>query len=117
MVGEMIKPILKHTITPMIEKGNPADFLKNLQPYLEAGKINPDTGEAYFNWPPQVTGKLWLDVNPFDEAHPIKIRTVGTNILVYPMSPDDIKAFILTLVSNSLQEPAADDIVKQIPQG
>lgn len=111
MIGDMLKPLLKYTILPMVEKGNPADFIKTLQPYLDAEFIDPETGKRF--WPAQIEGKMYLEVNPHNVEHPIKIRLVERNQLVLPLTPEAIKSMVLKIISISLQEPAADDIINQ----
>jgi hypothetical protein len=113
----VVKPLLKSIILPKLEEGNPAEFIEQLKPYLEAGKINPDTGQPYFPWPAQVKGLLYLEVNPHDAQHPINIRRVEDKALVFPMDPEAIKAFAIQIINNALAEPDAGAVVNQITQG
>ena len=110
----VLKPILKNFVLPKLIEGNPAEIIYKMQPYLEAGAINADTGKVYFDWPPEVKGKLYLEVNPHNMQHPIKIRLVDGGALVYPMDGEEVKAFLIQMLEGTISEPDPAQVVDKI---
>lgn len=112
MVGSMLKPLLKFTILPMVEKGNPADMIGYLKPILNSDFKRPGTDQRFY--PATVTGELYLIVDPYHEKYIARIYQKADNQLVLPLTADMIKSVALMCIDVALQEPDVNEITKQL---